>query len=267
MVPSSQIRAGSVERADARLRAGGWVALSETVARTQGAGLGDQFRLPTPTGERSFRVAALLTNLGWAPGTMILNADDVSRSWATRTPTALEIDLRDGADPEQIADQLRRRLGTKRLTVQTSEQRLSQYRRSAEQGLQRLRQIAILLLIAAAAAMAAAMGAGMWERRAAFAQQRAHGFRPGNLWRRLLSESLLVLLTACATGAVLGTYGHALSGRFLQVSLGYPAPFSPTPLQTIAACGLVALVAVVITAVVGAIVARSPIRLGLSSVP
>ena len=267
LVPPSQIRAGSFEQANARMREGGWVAVSETIAKTQDAGVGDELVLPTPTGERPFRVAALLTNLGWAPGTVILNADDVRRAWATQAPSALEVDLRDGADPAQVAEQLRQAIGSDRLSVQTAAQRLTQYRRLADQGLQRLSQIAILLLIAAAAAMAAAMAAGMWERRIEFGQQRAHGFRPGNLWRRLLSESLLVLVTACATGAVLGTYGHALSSRFLQLSTGYPAPFSPTPVQTVVACGLVALVAVAITSIVGAVVARAPIRLGLTTAP
>lgn len=267
LVPPTQIRDGSFEQANARLRAGGWVAVSETIAKTQDAGLGDRLTLPTPTGSQRFRIAALLTNLGWAPGTVILNADDVRRAWDTRAPSALEVDLRAGADPATVAEQLRQAIGSDRLAVQTSAQRLKQYRRLADQGLQRLSQIAILLLIAAAAAMAAAMAAGMWERRVEFGQQRAHGFRPANLWRRLLSESLLVLLTACATGAILGTYGHALSSRFLQISTGYPAPFSPTPVQTVAACGLVALVAVVITGVVGAVVSRAPIRLGLTTAP
>jgi len=267
LVPPSQLREGSFEQANDRMREGGWVAVSETIAKTQDAGIGDALTLPTPTGDRSFRVAALLTNLGWAPGTVILNADDVRHAWNTQAPSALEVDLRDGANPEQVAAELRQAIGSDRLQVQSAAQRLGQYRRLADQGLQRLSQIAILLLIAAAAAMAAAMAAGMWERRVEFGQQRAHGFRPGNLWRRLLSESLLVLLTACATGAILGTYGHALSSRFLQISTGYPAPFSPTPVQTIAACALVALVAVGITSIVGAIVARAPIRLGLTTAP
>lgn len=266
LVPPSQLRTGSVAQADARLREGGWIAVSETIAETQDADVGDPITLPTPTGDQSFRVAALLTNLGWAPGTVILSADDVRRAWATQSPSALEVDVRDGADPELVAAELRRSIGSDRLSVQTSAQRLVQYRRLADQGLQRLGQIALLLLIAAALAMAAAMAAGMWERRIEFGQQRAHGFRPGNLWRRLLSESLLVLLTACATGAILGTYGHALSSRFLQISTGYPAPFSATPVQTIAACGLVALVALAITGIVGAVVARTPVRLGLTTV-
>jgi putative ABC transport system permease protein len=267
IVPVSQLRKGDPALANARLRHGGWVAVSESIARSQHAALGDPIVLPTPTGRQTFRLAATLTNLGWGPGAVVMTAPDYRRAWHTSAPSALEVRLTPGSDPSTVRGALQRALDPSgmALRVQTAAQRGAQFRSLARQGLQRLSQISALLLIAAVLAMAAAMGAGIWQRRAGFAQFRIMGWRPNKLWRALLFETGLILGTGCVTGALAGIYGHLLASRWMQSSTGFPAPFSLTPWQTIATSVLVAAAAVAVTAVPGYFVSRVPVRLGLNT--
>jgi putative ABC transport system permease protein len=264
LVPPSQIRDGDAT-VQQRLREGGWVALSDSLADTLDAEIGDSVAIPTPAGPLRLRLAARLTNMGWSPGAVVMNDRDYRAGWRDADPSALEIVTAPGASAGDVAAAMREVVDADALNVQTTPERLVQFEALARQGLERLSQISFLLLIAAAGAMASAMAAGMWQRRVEFAQQRARGFSAGNLWRRLCCETALVLLTGCATGALLGLYGHALGNRWLQLSTGYPAPFDATPLATLATCALIAAVAFTITAIAGSWVARTPARVGLGT--
>ncbi|MBB4663835.1 ABC transporter permease [Conexibacter arvalis] len=265
-VPRSQIVDGDPDAAMRRLRAGGWITVSRQLAETQEAGVGDLFALPTPTGTARFRIAATTTNLGWGAGAVVLNGDDHRARWPRESPTALEVDVEPGADPAAVAAAIDTALGPgSALQVQATADRMAHANALARDGLARLSQIALLLLIAAVLAMASAMGAGIWQRRATFAQLRIEGFRAAKLWRALLLETGIVLGTGCLTGALAGIYGHWLGNRWLELTTGYPAPFDVTAGQTVLTCVLVAAAALAVSAVPGYLVARTPARLGLDA--
>ena len=44
-----------------------------------------------------FRVAALITNLGWPPGAIILNPEDYARAWGSTDPSAYNVVLASGS--------------------------------------------------------------------------------------------------------------------------------------------------------------------------
>jgi hypothetical protein len=67
LLPAGQIVRGSARQATERVRAGGWLILSEALAREHHLHLGQALELPSPN-PTFFRLAALSTNLGWAPG-------------------------------------------------------------------------------------------------------------------------------------------------------------------------------------------------------
>ena len=79
------------------------------------------------------------------------------------------------------------------------------------QGLSRLTQIRLLVLIAAMLAVAGALGAMIWQRRDLVAFIKCEGYRRGVLWRWLCCESALLLGAGCSIGAVFGLYGQLLS--------------------------------------------------------
>ncbi len=266
MVPASQIVSGDVATAHARLRAGGWITVSRQIAQDAGVSIGDVLHLPTPTGERSFRIVATTTNLGWGPGAIVMNANDYRHAWASDAPSALEVDVASSANVGATRRALQQLVGDDgALQVQTTGERARHANAIAREGLTRLSQISTLLLIAAALAMAAAMGTGIWQRRTALAQLRIMGWRPQKLWRALLLETGIVLGAGCMTGAVAGVYGQYLGDRWLQLSTGYPAPFSFTGFQTVIVCLLVAIAALFVTAIPGYFVSRTSPRLGLNS--
>ena len=266
MVPVSQVVSGSYAEADSRLRRGGWITISQQIADSLGMEPGDRVHLPTPSGTVAYRVAATTSNLGWGPGAVVISSTDYRRAWGTGHPSAIEVNVAPTAGLHTVQRAVVQALGPDTgLQVQTTAQRARHADGIAREGLARLSQISTLLLIAAALAMAATMGAGIVQRRTLMAQMRIMGWRPPKLWRALLFETVLVLGAGCLTGAAAGLYGHFLGDRWLQISTGYPAPFSLSGWQTLAICAGVASAALAITAVPGWLVSRTPPRVGLRS--
>jgi putative ABC transport system permease protein len=265
LLPASQLVQGDYDEATERLRAGGWIALSDQIAHAWHVGVGDPVTVQTPTGGLRLRLAATTTNLGWTPGTMIVGAGDYRRAWATSAPSALEVDAAPGADMAAVQRGVERALGTAGagLRVQTAAERAAGIDASARQGLARLAQISALLLVAAVLAMAAAMGAAIWQRRASLAALRIQSFSARQLWRVLLLEAGVVLGAGCVTGALVGICGQVVIDRYLREVTGFPV--APTlvgwgTLEIVAAVLVAALAAV---AVPGWFAARVPPRLGL----
>jgi putative ABC transport system permease protein len=266
MLPAGQLETGNAARAAAALRDGGAVAISAQLAAAEHTGVGKTITIPTPTGMHRYRVVATLTNLGWGPGALIINARDYRRDWEIDDPTAFQVDIRPGVAPaaakRAVQDAIPSALA---LHVQTSMERVAQYDALAGMGLHRLTQISLLLLIAAAVALAAAAGAAIWQRRASFLDYRLQGYLPRQLWSALLIESGLVLATGCAAGAAAGLYGHLLLGRWLRITTGFPAPFEPSVAAAIVTFGLVVVAALAAIALPSYRAVRdSPGRPGLS---
>jgi putative ABC transport system permease protein len=274
-IPPSQLVAGDARFAGELLRAAGGgagaVAVSEAIARQQGAHVGGPIALPTPTGVHRYALVATLTNLGWGPGAIVLGARDYRRAWATREPSALELDLLPGVDPLRARDALQRALAPPRgaraggwaLSVQTTAQQLEQHERLPREGLDRLSLISRLLLAAAALALAVATGTAIWQRRRAIAAHRLHGFAPAQLRRALLLEAGIVLGTGCLAGALAGVYGHLLLGRWLRLATGFPAPFSMHGPQTVETFGLLAAAWALLVLVPSCFATRVPARVAL----
>jgi putative ABC transport system permease protein len=264
-IPPSQIVSGSLDRAGDRLREGGWIVLSDQIARARHVSLGDSVTIPTPTGTLRARLAATTTNLGWSPGAMILGMRDYRRAWGTTASTALQVDVGAGVDQAAVRRSVARAVGgaSGGLLVQTAAERAAGINASARQGLARLGQISALLLVAAVLAMAAAMGAAVWQRRASLAALRIQSFSPRQLWRVLLLETSVVLGAGCATGALVGAYGQVVIDRYLRSVTGFPVASTLATWSTLQIVALVVLAALAVVAVPGWFAARVPPQLGL----
>jgi putative ABC transport system permease protein len=264
LIPASQLLSGSAASASARLRAGGWAAISSGFAGERHLAVGRSFSLPTPSGPASFRVAAVLTNLGWAPGAVILGAGEYRRVWGTVAPSALEITLRPGVRASTAAAAISRLLAPwPGLGVQTVSARQRQYAADSRQGLRALSQISELLLIAAALAVASALSAALWQRRVRLAALKIQGYGSGQLWRAMLLESAVVLGAGCLVGGVAGVVGHALATRWLRLSTGFPAPFSLGLGRVFLTLGVLGIIAIAVISLPGLIAARTPARTSL----
>jgi putative ABC transport system permease protein len=263
-IPASQLQEGNILAATERLRRGGWITVSQQIADAAHARVGGTLVLPTPTGPVPYRIAATTTNLGWSAGAVILGDSDYRRAWASAAPTALEVDTRAGADIAAVTRAVQDVLGPHTaLSVQTSAQRAAQADALARQGLSRMSQITLLLQIAAALAMAAAIGAGIWQRRSSLAALRIHSFSPWQLRGVLTCESILVLGTGGIVGAGAGVYGHLLCDRYLRLTTGFPAPFAVEGLHTVQTIVLIVVGALAVLAIPGYIASQVSPQLAL----
>lgn len=257
-IPPSQIIDGNLALAKRRLQQGGWAVVSDGVAAEHGLGIGDRFTLPAPH-PRSFRVAALTTNVGWPPGTVVVNPADYQRGWGSTDPTAFQITFKDGVTPEQGRREVERALGpASSLTVETTSAREARHRAISRQALSRLNQLSVLVLIAAILAMSAAMAGMVWQRRKRLASLKLDGFDNGTVWRALLLESAVLLGTGCLTGALFGLCGQQLLDRALETVTGFPVVSSVDIEFAFLSFALVTAVAVAIAALPGYLAARVP---------
>jgi putative ABC transport system permease protein len=263
LVPPTQLVEGGLAQASARVRAGGWVVLSQALAAEHHLHIGQAFTLPAPEPTR-FRVAALSTNIGWAPGAIVMNAGDYARAWGRGEASAYNVLLAPGVTQAQGRAEIRAALGPRTgLAVQTAEARANQQRALSRQGLTRLSQIATLILTAAILAMAAAMGAMIWQRRPRLAKLKLEGFPPSELWQTIMLESVILLGVGCASGALLGLLGQQLLDRALSHTINYPVVPSLGLLGAIVSFALVTAAAVAIVAAPGRLAAKVPAAVAL----
>jgi putative ABC transport system permease protein len=263
LLPATQLVHGDLRRAEARVRAGGWLVLSEAIASEHHLRIGQALTLPTPV-PQTLRIAALSTNIGWAPGAIVMNADDYAHAWGTRDVSAYSILLNPGISPAQAARAIQRALGPHSgLAVQTAARHTLRQSALSRQALARLTQIATLIPIVAVLAMAAAMGAMIWQRRPRLAKLKLEGLPRADLWHTILLESLLLLGVGCLTGAIFGLYGQQLADRALAQTINFPVVYSVTALTALSSLALMTATALAILAVPGYLAASVPASLAL----
>jgi putative ABC transport system permease protein len=263
LVPPSQLVEGNVAQADARVREGGWAVVSLALAEEHHLKIGRAFTLPAPD-PTTFKVAAISTNIGWAPGAIIMNAQDYAKAWGSTDASAYNVLAKPGVAPAQAAREVRAALGSKSaLAVQTAEEHANKLRTITRQGLTRLSQIATLILVAAVMAMGAAMGAMIWQRRPRLAKLKLEGFPPNELWHTIVLESLLLLGVGCFSGAIFGLFGQQLLDRALNIVINYPVVSSVGVIVALSSLALVTAAAVLIVAIPGYFAARVPASLAL----
>ena len=271
LAPSSRtspLLADEVVKGDAavaarRLRAGGWLVVSQALAAERHLRVGEAFVLPSPNPTR-FRVAALSTNLGWAPGAIVMNAADYARAWGSDDASAYAVRLAHGASAAAVVGRIDRALGPHSgLAVQTAAARTVRQSALSRRALAQLAQIAVLVPIVAVLAMAAAIGAMVWQRRPRLAKLRLEGISRAALWRTILLESLLLVGVGGATGAVFGLYGQQLADRALADTINFPVVHSITPLPALTSLAAIAVAALAILAVPGYRAASAPVALAM----
>ncbi len=225
--------------AQQRLDGSGWVALSAQLAEELHVGVGATVTLPTPSGPRRYRVAALTSNLAWSPGVAFMSAADFQRAWHPRAPSTLAAYPQRGIDPSALRDDLAATLAHegRGLEVATSATRAASIDRLTDEGLGQLGVISTLLVLAAIMALAAALASSIHQRRPALAGLRLSGAAPARLRRILLVEAGLMLGAGCLTGAFAGVYGQFVIDAYLRHVTGFPvlaAASSTRPLLILA---------------------------------
>ncbi len=259
-IPINQIINGNPRQAIKRLRGHGWAAVSQALADDQHLRIGQTFTLQAPKPKR-FRLAAIISNLGWTPGTTVINAEDYERAWQSTDASALRVDLAPGISPTTGKHHVEQALGAHSgLIVETAAEREHRQRETARQGLARLTYIAALVLGAAALAMAAATGAMIWQRRPALAGAKLIGISTREIRQSLWIESALLLFLGCTLGALYGLYGVQLLNRTLTTVTGFPVATSLALPVAALSYATLALLAFTIAASASHLAAKVPAR-------
>jgi putative ABC transport system permease protein len=255
-VPPGQILDGQLHVATKQIRAGGWAVLSHALAVEHHLRVGQAFILPTQR-PIMLKVAALSSNLGWPPGSVILDSADYATAWGDTAPSAYEIQTVPGASPARVRMLAQHALGPRTgLTVETSAERRSRHYALAAQGLARLTEIRLLVLVSGALAVAIAMGSMLWQRRERFADVKVQGYSPGALWRWISCECALMLGTGCFVGAIFGIGGQLLLSHALASVTGFPISLGVETSVAVSSFFLVVVVAVAVISLPGYLVVR-----------
>ncbi len=237
-----QVVEGDPRAAVMRLEQGGWAVISEQLAAEHHARVGDTLLLPTPTGNRTVKVAATTTNFGWSPGAILMSSREHERLWDSTAPTALGVHLIRGANVERVRRAIAAALGPNSgLEAISARQRAQRFLAIAREGLAQLADIALLLTLAAILALAAALGSAIWQRRASLAAMRITGGSPRRLRHVLAGEGVLMLAAGCLTGTVGGLYGQAVIDSYLKRVTGFPVAGITASWQPLELLGIVAL--------------------------
>jgi putative ABC transport system permease protein len=251
LLPSSQILAGGITQATARLREGGWLVISKALAEEHHLGIGDTVTIPSPI-PATFRVAAESTNIGWAPGAITMTAGDYAKAWGSEDVSAYNLLLKPGIFPAEGTRAVQGAIGGGTgLAVQTAQAHEDEQNRLSRQGLKRLSAIATLILAVAVLAMAAAIGSMLWQRRPRLAKLKLEGFPRGELWRTILLESVVLLGVGCVAGAGFGLYGEQLLDRALADVINFPVVYSVALLPALLSLAIVTGAALAILALPG----------------
>lgn len=156
-----------------------------------------------------------------------------------------------------MAAAIERELGpTVPMRVETGQARVERHYALTREGLARLTQISVLVLISAVLAMVITMGAMIWQRRRTFAAMKVQGCSQRELWSALITESAVLLGTAGVAGAAFGLYGQLLLSRALETITGFPVFYSTGILVALAVLATATLVALAMLALPGWLAVR-----------
>jgi putative ABC transport system permease protein len=257
--------AAAVHAAERRLAVGGWIAISRQIAEEHGVGVGATLTVPTPSGPRAYRIAALTTNLAWSPGVIFMASSDFTRAWRTSAPSALAIRTSATASIESVKHEITASLGSASgLEVASAPVRRQKIDQLTSEGLSQLGLVSTLLLLAAILALAAALTSSIHQRRRALAGLRLAGAPPARLRRVLLVEATLVLAAGCVTGALAGVYGQFVIDAYLRHVTGFPVAGAGAALRPVEIFALVLGAALVLAALPGWRASNVPPALALA---
>jgi putative ABC transport system permease protein len=265
-------RSGELIEGDARRAASALasetsaVAISSDLAAAHGLRIGSRFLLPTPAGPRRVRVVALITNYGWVPGALALNAAAFASWWGAGDVTAYQIGFAPGIDRLAAVRGVRAALAGTGLTTVTSAQMRARAGASARSQLANLQRIGQLIALAGLLAVTAATLAGVLGRIRRMSALRTIGMSLGQVALALVSEIGCIVGIGALLGALVGLVGHALVIHYLSSRFAMAVAFGPSLSQLTATILLSAAIVLAATLVALRWVARAPLAASLFDV-
>ncbi|MEC9373880.1 MAG: ABC transporter permease, partial [Planctomycetota bacterium] len=246
---------GDPETAKQRLEQGGAILVAREFTVARDLHLGDTFTLEFEGEPIDFEIAGVVTS----PGLDIASRYfDIGETYANQALHAvfgtradliakfnddsidlLQLDLADDVSDEDALATIRRTLGGT-LLVAGSGREIKQAIDEIGRGSMRVMSaLALAAILIACFGVGNVVVAGIDARRYEFGVLRAVGAAPSLLARLILAEVLLIAITACILGAVLGVQASATGILLYEKLAGLTLNLRPPPLPIAAGCAIV----------------------------
>lgn len=228
----------------------GEVLVSESLAYRHGLEPGATLRIETQQGARTFRVAGIYYDYGSDRGTVLMARPVYERHWEDRTVSALGLYLDPGVKPDALIATLRQRAAGRQAVVIRSNQGLREASIAIFDRTFTITQVLRLLAMGVAfVAVVSALMAIQLERAREFAILRATGMTPGQLWRLMLGQTLLMGTIAGVLAMPVGVgIGWILTQIVNRQAFGWSVGWQVAP-QTLLGTIALALIAALLAAI------------------
>lgn len=236
--------AGDPERVWAAV-AQGELLVSESLARRNGLQAGAGLTIDTERGPHTFRIAGIYYDYGSDRGTLLMARAAYQRYWSERAVSALGLYLRRDTDTEAVIDALRQLAAPLQAVVIRSNQGLREASIAIFDRTFTITQVLRLLAMGVAfVAVVSALMAIQLERGREFAILRAAGMTPGQLWRLILGQTLLMGMIAGLLALPLGIgLGWVLTQIINRQSFGWSVGWELPPAALLGSVALALLAA------------------------
>lgn len=241
---------GDPERAQRRLEEGGAILVAREFRTANGLGVGDVFTIEHNGEPIDFEIAGVVTSPGldiasryFDIGNQFANQAlhavfgtraDLKEKFGSDAIHLLQIDLSDSVTDEKALSEIRRTLGGTLLVAGSGREIKATIAQIGGRTMRVMSIVAVGAIVIACFGVGNVVVAGINARRFEFGVLRAVGASKGLLARLILAETLLIALTACLLGTVLGLQATWTGLRLYERLAGLELRLIP-PLLPIAA--------------------------------
>lgn len=233
---------------DVLRREPGMVVVSEPFALGNGVKQGDSIFLPTPAGDRPFRVAGVYYDYTSDRGYAVMDRSDWLRYGGDSDATSLAVYLQPGANAERVRQALFQRTAGRALLITLNRELKANVMRIFDRTFAITWVLEVIAICVAILGIANALLALVLERRRELGILRYLGASGRQLRRLVVIEAALLGLLACAAGLLLG-FGLSLVLIYVinRQSFGWTIQFS-LPGEFLALATLVIYIATCLSA-------------------
>jgi putative ABC transport system permease protein len=196
------------------------VVLGENAAQRLGLKAGDKISLASPTGVHTFTVRAVVVDYSSEHGAVFMDRRFYVEHWKDSALDAVNVYLKDGADTEAAAEQVREKLGGgEALFVTKTSDMEKQFLALLEKSFSYSRSLELIVLVIALMGVIGTMVSAVLDRMREIGMIRAIGATRAQLLRSLVVEAAFLGFCAAVGGVAVGAFQTVL---FLQ-TLGVEA--------------------------------------------
>lgn len=174
----------------------GKCAVSDNFSRRFGVGVGDAVELPAPGGMVRFSIAAVIRDLSNDRGTVHIDRSFFLAHWKDDRVDIYDVNLSAGTDPEQVRDEIRRRMGGRfPALISTRKEFTAEVTKAVDSFFALIRITLVLALLVASLGIACSLVISVVERNRELGILKALGALEGQLRRSVVLEGVGLALT------------------------------------------------------------------------